>query len=826
MKDLQQYLVAYGTHLLASQLGQTWPPPSQSPTPRSLAEQALQNLETYSQDERLRLAREIVYDSSLEPGLPPISEPKPVTPVFHLLSLPPHVTPPDQDSSSDSISPSVLWSGFWDALNQLRAQSAFDAFFYLMAHYGRQVSGTVEDTPWSGFEIGISVSEQFKAIAALCHCLDPALGDDQKIGLVAGDLPGIQRVLYTITSRGAAKTLRGRSAYLQLLGDAIVRCLLRAMDLSWANVVFNAGGSFLLLVPGAKKTEIAQQEKWISQRLLDLHRAELHLALAHVEIQASRVSDPSHQAVPGGLNYARRELQRQLVAAKDAPFASLLDDPAVADVLFKPFGTGGPAYMTGERSNLCAICQVEVSQEHGTQISIHDEQQEEIEQEPEIEMVLCEQCHSLGSHRVQDDNWQEILPYQLAHAESVFIEPVAPVPLPDKYLSPDGGTGNPAWDKALETLGFRYEFRWPGKTPAPQPLAGKQGYLLHLNRDKFGVGTEPGIAYGFWPMASLTPWRNDHQDTIRDFHLMADYDATGVPRYGVLRMDVDDLGRTLSGTALRHPDLLHLSAFSAALNDFFGSRLVPICRQAVANWQEELGKLDKHDDPPKGVSDSDRKLPYVIYAGGDDLFTVGPWDLLPHLAQEIRHAFDVYTSHRLTMSAGISLARPKYPLYKSAEDAGSALDQSKISPGKDALTFLGKTLNWPDGREAQCKALAISKLISLGVAGDDGRRSFAPHALLNVLGYVAYLYQTEAHPTETAASDGVALGRWLWALHYGLRRMGQRVKEPLRSKIHDLAGKVVLNIDDLEAARAFRPIRYLDLTVRWAEFTIRKGGDH
>ncbi len=45
--------------------------------------------------------------------------------------------------------------------------------------------------------------------------------------LVGGDIPGIQRTIYTITSKGAAKGLRGRSAFIQLLGDAVVRRVLQ-----------------------------------------------------------------------------------------------------------------------------------------------------------------------------------------------------------------------------------------------------------------------------------------------------------------------------------------------------------------------------------------------------------------------------------------------------------------------------------------------------------------------------------------------------------------------------------------------------------------------
>lgn len=828
MEDLQGNLIAYGTHLLASQLGRQWPPADEMP-PGSLAEEAVRGVGAYDADARLRLAREIVRDTSLESGLQPRPRAEPVVSVFRLLKPRPRMgRDADKESDTGDASPSPepldasqVWDGFWDALVRLSDKSQFDTFFYLLARYGRDVAGTLASGGWSDFEYGISVFEQFKAVAALGHCLDPMLDEGQSIGLVAGDLPGIQQVLYTLTSRGAAKTLRGRSAYLQLLADAVVRYVLQDLGLPWANVVFNAGGNFVLLVPGSKGAEVDRLAREINRKLLGLHRGELHVALAHVEMAARLVVDASHRLREGTLAWARRDLRKRLVQAKDAAFADLLEDMGVYDTVFASFGQGGPAYTGGEQGNLCAICQTEISREQGTQVAIPSEDQEP-GLPPDIEMVLCQQCHSLGSHRVKGDQRLEILPYQLARAAALFVEYKEPVELDRVYVAPDGGSGNPPWDAALETLGFGYRFLRPREVFESTWLQGRQGHLLHLKPKTFDVGSDPGIVYGFWPLTTLTPWRNEEEDEIRDFHVMAGYDATGVKRYGVLRMDVDNLGRILLGDVLTCPDLIHLSALSAALNNFFGGELERICRQAVANWRCELGSLDKPGDPPEDdISDDDRKLPYIIYAGGDDLFIVGAWDVLPLLAQEIRSSFRAHTHDRLTTSAGIGLAYEKYPLYKSAEDAGAALDQAKTSPGKDALTLLGKTLDWASVDDARGLAVRLAELVKQGIES-DGRHLRAPHALLSMLGYIAYLYHEEASSRESGDSDSVALGHWLWALHYGLRQLGGRVRQPLRREIYDVAQELVLDIGDLETARTFRRIRYLGLAARWAEYLIRR----
>jgi len=346
---------------------------------------------------------------------------------------------------------------------------------------------------------------------------------------------------------------------------------------------------------------------------------------------------------------------------------------------------------------------------------------------------------------------------------------------------------------------------------------------------------ETDKSYGFHFLSRLTPREAPPQKEIRDFHSMAREDAVGIPRYGVLRMDVDSLGQMMSGKGLKYPDLLHLSALSNALDFFFGGMLDQIGRECANEWQKHTKAWTQK------TTRTDQKWPYIIYAGGDDLFIVAAWDLLPPLAQAIQEQFSEFCSDRLTMSGGIAIAREKYPLYRAAEQAGLALDQSKdrvvkskgmlVKARKNALTFLGVTLSWKDIAAARALAEKLVKLLNGYPDGDK-----APRALLQLLHYVAWLYQHEAAPTET---DSVALGQWLPALHYGLRRMQRRVPETLREELASIPNRI-LDLDSVwgassepELREAIRnqmddarynwpAIRYLGLPVRWAEFLTRK----
>ena len=65
--------------------------------------------------------------------------------------------------------------------------------------------------------------------------------------MTGGDISGIQRFIYTITSKGALKSLKGRSFFLELLTEHIVSELLMELGLTRCNLIFAGGGHFYIL---------------------------------------------------------------------------------------------------------------------------------------------------------------------------------------------------------------------------------------------------------------------------------------------------------------------------------------------------------------------------------------------------------------------------------------------------------------------------------------------------------------------------------------------------------------------------------------------------
>ncbi len=104
--------------------------------------------------------------------------------------------------------------------------------------------------------------------------------------LVAGDVSGIQDFLYTITSKGAAKGLRGRSLYLQLLSEAAAKFMLRELGYPPANLIYSGGGHFYLLISSADEKRLQDLKLTLERALLKMHHGDMFLALGWTKMTA------------------------------------------------------------------------------------------------------------------------------------------------------------------------------------------------------------------------------------------------------------------------------------------------------------------------------------------------------------------------------------------------------------------------------------------------------------------------------------------------------------------------------------------------------------
>lgn len=86
--------------------------------------------------------------------------------------------------------------------------------------------------------------------------------------LVVGGLSGIQDFIFDIPSRRASRSLKGRSSYVQLAADACARRLVDALDLRESSLLYNGGGSFVLLAPACGAARLIELREELGRALL------------------------------------------------------------------------------------------------------------------------------------------------------------------------------------------------------------------------------------------------------------------------------------------------------------------------------------------------------------------------------------------------------------------------------------------------------------------------------------------------------------------------------------------------------------------------------
>jgi CRISPR-associated protein Csm1 len=155
----------------------------------------------------------------------------------------------------------------------------------------------------------------------------------------------------------------------------------------------------------------------------------------------------------------------------------------------------------------------------------------------------------------------------------------------------------------------------------------------------------------------------------------------GIEALGILKADIDQLGILMScGLQPQQFTLSRLATMSRQL-DFFFTIYLPHLLQADSRFKDV----------------------YTVFAGGDDLFLIGPWNRIIDLVWEIRKSFADYVckNSEIHFSAGISLHKPHTPLDKLADAAEGALESSKHADGKNSITLFSETATWDEFEELQ-----------------------------------------------------------------------------------------------------------------------------
>lgn len=452
--------------------------------------------------------------------------------------------------------------------------------------------------------------------------------------LICGDFSGIQNFIYKITSKGAAKGLRGRSFFIQLLCDASSEQLMRKLGLYATARIYSSGGKFYLLIAETQLDALRREAETINRSLLQQFRAEMCLSIGAAEIKAEDFKE-------GNMGKRWQEANDDLMNNRQQPFAAQVAED-IACFMPEALHTAGA----------CQVCDRD-----DERAGIREEQDDD-----GINFRICRQCKELRE-----------IGRVLADANYLFW-----VWGQDRQTVKNSGIKYLRYSELCGTDCTVYFLKQEPEFNDDIRLY--DCHLESLNAFKPPNGNRQGYSMGF---RFVGKWQSDKESGGYDFEEFANR-AVGIKRMGVLRMDVDNLGEIfIRGLCFKNAatgaetmgSLSRVATLSRQLHLFFAGYLATLLSefprsQIIYAGGDDVFILGSWDELP-GLAHKIR-AEFKRYCAGNESFTV---------SGGIALAAGKYPISKIAEAAG------------EAEGQAKQLERgSKYK--KDALCFLDTAIGW------------------------------------------------------------------------------------------------------------------------------------
>lgn len=485
----------------------------------------------------------------------------------------------------------------------------------------------------------VSFYDAVKSAAAIHDCLAHGQPDAPFL-LVSGDFSGIQEAIYTISSRGALKTLRGRSFLLELLTEHIVYEVQQATGASRYSSIFSGGGGLSLLVPNTPENQRAIHDfaqvlnAWIMAQL----GSQLFLAM-HCEPLCAR--DLASLQFAEKWEWIAEKLRKQ-------KWRKFWDDPTFQDLF-------------------CPQMPKQLANQEACQITHRDDlPEEEMTEVPEVGRVS-----KLAYHLLK-------LGDRLTESTCIVRTSSTQPNLPDGTLRFPTHRGQYAAYQATQRAKVSdYDARWLVNSWNLEDYDEKTFPFLYADYVR-AVADLPTLAQAH----EKEEYQRDYgremdrpEGSTASFSGLAKA-AQGSELIGCMRMDVDDSGKLFYQAS--HLGIAALSNLSRSMNLFFKGYLNEICSMKLGDFGKKGFPVDITG--AKSEKTNGRNVS-IVYAGGDDLFIVGAWDDVAELAFDINTCFQAFSCENpeVHLSGGVTLHKPKFPLYQMARTAEQAEKAAKAN---------------------------------------------------------------------------------------------------------------------------------------------------
>ena len=629
----------------------------------------------------------------------------------------------------------------------------------------------------------VSLFDHLRTTAAIAQSLylhqsgqdNPKIGleDDQEAKwlLVCGDFSGIQKFIFNLTNRGAAKGLRGRSFYVQFFCRICADYILRDAGLTRSALLYNSGGKFYLLAPATLKDKLLEARSCINDWLLKEFEGNVFLGMGITPVNATMFRQGEMSTA---WEAAAHALERDRLTRFKENMNGSFFDPETG---FNPT----------DSCNVCGSRQLEGNSEH------------------------CKTCEGLQKIGMWLKDTQAIL---TVWGDDTEKERVGTRLNPMNIFSFPGLNVHIFLlsEKQLQCLASLKGV--DGECVFLNPLCDRN--LDELMLPACGIST---MYLGKWESSRKIKAGNSEWD----FEDYAD-NSVGIKRLGILRMDVDNLGMVFI-KGLQFPERENKGWGKVFMEDGRPKLKKMASISRVATLSRQLNHFFSGYVP--GLLSLDRfDRCQIVYAGGDDLFVIGSWDQLPGLAKTVRDEFKAFCCDNpdFSISGGLTLHGGKFPIYKGAQLAGNAEKQAKTvrktwvgdTNKKDGFCFLGTPVVWED--------MELCEIIRnwLDAEMRTGDR-----------GWFSYLSQMTA--SNQVLAEGLALRHhipivdgwkaiahtaWRWRTAYQLRRRFRNDDKIIKE------WSEILFADLYRGEEATLPVyNWLMMPLRWTDYLHRgKGG--
>ena len=500
-----------------------------------------------------------------------------------------------------------------------------------------------------------------------------------KFLFVSGEFTGIQNFIYTITSKMAMKSLRGRSFYLELFIEHIIDEILEALNLSRVNLIYSAGSQFYMLLPNVPKTiEILENyKKIVNDFLLKELGTSVYYEISHTETSAEELGNKLSENIKkenqikeifkrNSIETSRKKLNRY----SEKQLEEIFDEDSDLNKIYND-------------TKECVICKKSEKEE----ILIKNSQNES-----NGNIEICDSCKNYI--KLGRDISKSFHQKRTFFMEKNCEENSSKLKFP-KY--PKG---------SVEIVFRNFE------TVEEVEKESEKFYRFYsINDDYFGKGNSRNIKIGNYNIKSTN---EEKENNLVEFTELVKK-SKGIERLAVLRADIDNLG-TLFQTGFEDRRFVNIDGekepykfvrfsktvvLSRYLSDFF-KRVINLIleRKNLTDEKNELFKEYCNIITERTKEKTDGRNIVLVYSGGDDVFAIGTWNDIIEFSVDLRTAFKEFSSDRVTLSAGIGFFDENYPIFQMAQKTGELEKLAKLyneneigKTAKDAIALFGVEKN-------------------------------------------------------------------------------------------------------------------------------------